>query len=59
MFSTEGHWVRCQVIGSVGQMVWAAHFGARVLKTRRTGEGGTPKRLKIWLVQGANIDEMD
>ncbi len=39
-------------------IVGAAHFGARMLKVRPTGEGGTPKRLKIWLFQGANVDEM-
>ncbi len=42
-----------------GFIVRAAHFGARMLKVRPTGEGGTPKRLKIWLFQGANVDEMD
>ncbi len=36
-----------------GFIVGAAHFGARVLKMRPTGEGGTPKRLKIRLFQGA------
>ncbi len=36
----------------------AAHFGARMLKVRLTGEGGTPKRLKVRLLQGANVDEM-
>ncbi len=30
----------------------AAHFDVTVLNTRPTGEGGTPKRLKIWLFQG-------
>ncbi len=30
-----------------------------MLKTRPTGEGGTTKRLKIRLFQGANVDEMD
>ncbi len=40
-------------------MVGAAHFGARMLKMRPTGEGGMPIRLKIWLFQGANVDEMD
>ncbi len=39
-------------------IVRAAHFGARMLKVRLTGEGGMPKRLKIRLFQGANIDEM-
>ncbi len=39
-------------------IVGAAHFGARMLKVRPTGEGGMPKRLKIWLFQGANVDEM-
>ncbi len=33
-------------------IVRTAHFGARMLKVRPTGEGGTPKRLKI---QGAGI----
>ncbi len=37
----------------------AVHFGARMLKVRSTREGGMPKRLKIWLFQGANINEMD
>ncbi len=36
-------------------IVRAAHFSARMLKVRLTGEGGTPKRLKIWLFQGANV----
>ncbi len=42
-----------------GFIVRAAHFGARMLKVRPTGEGGMPKRLKNWLFQGANVDEMD
>ena len=29
-----------------------------VLKRRPPREGGMPKRLKIWLFQGANVDEM-
>ena len=40
-------------------IVRAAHFGARMLKRRPPREGGTPKRLKIWLFQGANENAMD
>ena len=40
-------------------IVRVAHFGARMPKLRPTGEGGTPKRLKIWLFQGVKGDEMD
>ncbi len=40
-------------------IVRAAHFGARMLKRRPPGGGGTLNRLKIWLFQGANVDEMD
>ncbi len=45
-----GTQVRCSVQRFI---VKAAHFGARMLKVRPTREGGTPKRLKIWLFQGA------
>ncbi len=41
-----------------GFIVRAAHFGARMLKSRPPREGGTPKRLKIWLFQEANIYKM-
>ena len=40
-------------------IVGDGHFAARMLKLRPTREGGMPKRLKIWLFQGANVDEMD
>ncbi len=40
-------------------IIRAAHFDARMLKVRPTREGGTPKMLKLWLFQGANINEID
>ncbi len=43
-------WVQRFIVG-------AAHFDVTVLKRRPPREGGTPKRLKIWLFQGANVDE--
>ncbi len=36
--------------------VQAAHFGARMLKREKTGEGAMPNR--IWLFQGVNVDEI-
>ncbi len=51
-----GTHIQCSVRSFI---VWAAHFGARMLKVRLTGEGGTPQRLKIWLFHGATVDEMD
>ncbi len=33
----------------------AAHFGARMLKGKLTVEGGTPKRLEIWLFLGGGV----
>ncbi len=36
-----------------------AHFRARVLKRKLTGEGATPSRTEIWLFQRVNMDEIE
>ena len=49
-------WAQCWVQRFI---VGAAHFDVTVLKRRPPREGGMPNRLKIWLFQGSNVDEMD
>ncbi len=39
--------------------VKAAHFGARVLKRKPPGGGGTPNRTQMWLFEGVKVDEID